>query len=176
MSTRPTWPSLYSWDIEVFPIEAGDPVQPDAVYLHNHNDVFRFTLYWTLVFYTPAFILAASYAFLNLTFPPARVPRRGPRTRSSNTQAQAALAQRYRALFKPNERRSRWAFALLVFLGFTTFAVAGAVIGSAIIGYVMAALFEAGKYNMSTWVPFLAGLLQTLVGFLGLWPSVVDII
>lgn len=101
-----------------------------------------------------------------------------------NTPAQAALAQRYRALFKPNERRSRWAFALLVFLGFTTFAVAGAVIGSAIIGYILAALFQAGKYNMSTcvlllwrrlgeaddpdrWIPFLAGLLQTLVGFLG---------
>ena len=145
-------------------------------------DIFRFTLYWTLVFYTPAFILAASYAFLNLTFPPARTPRRGSRTRSrpslglpfsstyfgnsptaagneiplmetpGNTPAQAALAQRYRALFKPNERRSRWAFALLVFLGFTTFAVAGAVIGSAIIGYILAALFQAGKYNMSTCV------------------------
>lgn len=80
-----------------------------------------------------------------------------PKLPTSNTQAQAALAQRYRALFKPNERRSRWAFALLVFLGFTTFAVAGAVIGSAIIGYVMAALFEAGKYNMSTCVLIYGG-------------------
>ena len=69
-----------------------------------------------------------------------------------NAQAQTALVQRYRALLKPNERRSRWAFALLVFLGFTTFAVAGAVIGSAIIGYILAALFQAGKYSMSTCV------------------------
>lgn len=75
-----------------------------------------------------------------------------PKLPPSNIPAQTALAQRYRALFKPNERRSRWAFALLVFLGFTTFAVAGAVIGSAIIGYIMAALFQAGKYNMSTCV------------------------
>ncbi|TFY69308.1 hypothetical protein EVJ58_g487 [Rhodofomes roseus] len=202
MSTEPSWPSLYNWAIEVFPIEGKLPVQPEGVYLYDRNEIFRFTLYWTLVFYTPAYILCASYAFLNLTFPPTRIPRRTPRTRSrpsfgmpfpssyfppaptvtgieiplmeaapkrvpGNTQTQAILAHRYRALFKPNERRSRLAFALLVFLAFATFSVAGAVVGSAIIGYILAAVFQAGHYNMSTWMPFLAGLLQTLVGLLG---------
>ncbi|KAH9933449.1 uncharacterized protein B0H18DRAFT_645932 [Fomitopsis serialis] len=211
MSTEPSWPSLYNWAIEIFPIEGKDPVQPEGFYLYDRTHIFRFTLYWTLVFYTPAYILCASYAFLNLTFPPTRIPRRSPRTRSRssfgfpfpssyfapappvtsneiplleavpnnvprNTQAQAALAYRYRALFKPNERRSRLAVALLVFLAFTVFSVAGAVIGSVIIGYLLAALFKAGGYNMSTWMPFLAGLLQALVGLLGLWPSVIDFI
>ena len=205
MSTEPSWPSLYNWAIEIFPIEGKDPVQPEGFYLYDRTrtyhapfylpvtrpeqslDIFRFTLYWTLVFYTPAYILCASYAFLNLTFPPTRIPRRSPRTRSRssfgfpfpssyfapappvtsneiplleavpnnvprNTQAQAALAYRYRALFKPNERRSRLAVALLVFLAFTVFSVAGAVIGSVIIGYLLAALFKAGGYNMSTYV------------------------
>ncbi|KZT70861.1 hypothetical protein DAEQUDRAFT_170626 [Daedalea quercina L-15889] len=209
MSTQ-SWPSLYNWIIELFPIQNRAPVQPGGIYLYDHNEIFRFTLYWTLVFYTPPYILCASYAFLNLTFPPQRARNRlrtrprpsfashfpssyfgppptvtgneiplveaAPKQVLGNTHAQLALAHRYRALLKPNERRSRLAFALLVFLGFTTFSVAGAVIGSAIIGYILAGLFQAGKYNMSTWIPFLAGLLQTLVGLLELWPSVIDII
>lgn len=41
MSTRPTWPSLYNWVIEVYPVEGKDPVQPDATYLYNHNGAYR---------------------------------------------------------------------------------------------------------------------------------------
>ena len=41
MSTRPSWPSLYNWAIEVFPIEGRDPVQPEAVYLYDHNGANR---------------------------------------------------------------------------------------------------------------------------------------
>ena len=32
-------------------------------------DVFQFTLYWSLSFYTPIFFLCGSYAFWNLNFP-----------------------------------------------------------------------------------------------------------
>jgi len=211
------WPSLYNWAIEVWPIEGKQPVQPGGVYLYNPHQIFRFTLYWTLVFYAPAYVLCATYAFFNVTFPPGRLPQARPRllTRPSfsfrfmssyfgsspmarvneipmspqppspftqgpsfggHEDPKDVLAHQYRARWKPNEKRSRVTFALLVFFAFAVFSVAGAVVGSAVIGYVLAGLFKAGKFNMSTWIPFLGGLLQTLVGLLGLWPSVVDII
>lgn len=53
---------------------------------------------------------------------------------------------------KPNEKRSRVTFSLLVLLAFAVFAVGGAVVGSAVIGYALAGLWRAGKYNMSTFV------------------------
>ncbi|OCH96380.1 hypothetical protein OBBRIDRAFT_787460 [Obba rivulosa] len=198
----PSWPSLYNIDIELLPIQHTNPEQPGGAYLHNPNDVFRFTLYWTLVFYTPAFLFGGIYAFMNLTFPPSRPNRQSHRVRrplsvlsaityvtgadaggialrpyaQGDHSDDAKLPLRYRARARQNERRSRLTFALLVFFGFVVVAVCGAVVGSAIIGYVLAGLFKAAKFNMSTWIPFLGGLMQTLVGFLGLWPTVIDII
>lgn len=89
---------------------------------------------------------------------------------------------------KPNEKRSRVTFALLVCLGFAAFAVMSAVVGSAVVGYALAGLWHAGKYNMSTsvsslyallllenvsdpfhysWIPLFGGLIQSLVSILG---------
>ncbi|KAI0077745.1 hypothetical protein K474DRAFT_1048579 [Panus rudis PR-1116 ss-1] len=196
--TAPPWPSLYNFLIEITPIQNRDPVQPGGKYLYHPGDIYRFTLYWTIVFYTPAFVLGGLYAFLNLTFPPSR-----PRPRSHRNQPVVANKADYAAVSttdiplqdlnrlspdtgrnakaaqpraKINERRSRLTFSLLVLLFFLSFAIAGAVVGSAIIGYVLAGLFKVAKYNMSTWVPFFGGLLQASVGLLGLWPSVIDII
>ncbi|CCM03465.1 uncharacterized protein FIBRA_05598 [Fibroporia radiculosa] len=183
MSTASVWPSLYNWVIELFPIGGKAPVQPGGYYLYDRNEIFRFTLYWTLVFYGPAYIICATYAFFNVTFPPSRpspehLKRRpsfpvpfsssyfgappmvavndipmtpySPIPPEADAETTAALAHRYRALLKPNEKRSRVTFALLVFLAFAVFSVAGAVIGSAVIGYVLAGLFKAGDFNMST--------------------------
>ncbi|KAI0369765.1 hypothetical protein BV20DRAFT_967425 [Pilatotrama ljubarskyi] len=203
MSDAPSWPSLYNPLIELFPLQHRNPVQPAGHYLHDPHDVFRFTLYWTLIFYTPSYILCGTYAFLNLAFPPraphkpqkTRAPRsdsrpsyrpvsdgdnipmrRYPRQLSAHLQSQPHVTLASRSPAKQNEKRSRLTFALLVLFVFALFALAGAVVGSAIVGYVLAGLFKAAKYNMSTWIPFIGGLLQTLVGFLGLWPTVIDII
>jgi hypothetical protein len=139
-------------------------------------DIVRFTLYWTLVFYTPAFVLCGTYAFLNLMFTPhsrmrryllltpsvkpgafstrSEVPlQRSKRTRlgpSPVTPAAHDASVSSKARTRHNERRSRLAFAILVGLVFALVAVAGAVIGAAIMGYVMAGLFKAARYNMST--------------------------
>ncbi|KAI0675997.1 hypothetical protein C8Q78DRAFT_362351 [Trametes maxima] len=193
----PSWPSLYNPLIELFPLQHRDPIEPSGRYLHDPHDVFRFTLYWTLILYTPAYALCGTYAFLNLAFPPLRIalttraprPDSGPSHRSVGGESiplrrysrqpgpgGRAQGQGARTPAKQNERRSRLTFALLVLFVFAVFAVAGAVVGSAVVGYVLAGLFKSAKYNMSTWVPFIGGLLQTLVGFLGLWPTVIDFI
>ena len=152
---------------------------------HNFNryidffllDMYRFTLYWTLVFYVPAFVVCGTYAFLNLAFPPSRRRPRSLRSRPSlpflesgsysaiPTLASDIPLQRHQTFLserasrrppttksrpKLNERRSRLTFALLVLLTFLMAGFAGAVLGSAIVGYVLAGLYKSANFNMST--------------------------
>lgn len=188
MSTNstPSWPSLYNPALEILRIEHHSPIQPGGAYLYHAKDIFRFTLYWTLVFYTPAFLFCGLYAFWNYAFPPS--PRIGSARNVRESYRLSSMASRPTLLHsdtpvaqpvilpKTNERRSRVAFALIVLLTFLTLSVAGAVIGSAIMGFVTAGLFKAANFNMSTWIPFLLAVMQVVVGLLSIWPSIVEII
>ncbi|KAI8985617.1 hypothetical protein BD414DRAFT_417091 [Trametes punicea] len=171
MSEKPSWPSLYNPLVELVPLQHRDPIQASGRYLHDPHDIFRFTLYWTLVFYMPTYVLCGTYAFFNLAFPPPRDLRKPQKTRSNSRGAETIPLRRYgdrqldvesdahnqlrmpsRSPAKLKARRSRLTFGMLVFLTFATVAVAGAVVGSAVVGYVLAGLFKAAKYNMSTCV------------------------
>ncbi|KAF8327353.1 hypothetical protein F5887DRAFT_1011183 [Amanita rubescens] len=261
MST-PKWPSLYNLGIEVIDIPHNAPVQPRGAYLNHPIDVFRFTLFWTLIFYCPVFILCGCYAFWNLNFPPAPRPhnvrstpesrqphKRGreeefwppgtssatdayplsplklapskpepppppplkpptnlpstsssfptaetfrsttpflPRTQAATTSASphgppvqsppTPHTQKSKYNYKEHERRSRFTFSILLLLLFFAAGLAGAVLGSVIVGFVAATFFRSVDYNMSTWIPFLLALLMVLTGYLSLWPSIIDII
>ncbi|THV03603.1 hypothetical protein K435DRAFT_817205 [Dendrothele bispora CBS 962.96] len=221
----PSWPSLYNPRSELFHIEHTGPVQPGATYLTDAGDVFRFTLYWTLVLYLPIFAVFGLYAFFNLTFPPSRkkstvsykthygedppdrqdtyplydIPHRtsnhflsvanignGYQTlRSDIVSSNGDLPQSpmrthfthdHRAPERQNAGRSRLTFALLVFLVFLFMSLIGAVLSSAIVGFVVHGLYRAGHFYMSSWVPFLWALIQVFIGMLNVWPSVIDFI
>lgn len=190
--TAPPWPSLYNFLIEVDFIPGRDPIQPGGHYLYNAKgqsvrqlqitrsiistvisiDIYRFTLYWTFLFYTPAFLFCGLYAFLNLTFTqhsrvrhflflaPAKyaaVPTTGelPLRPLRNALSPEPRNDRHapgarRARTRHNERRSRLTFSIIVAFTFAVTAIGGAVIGSAITGYIMAGLFSAASFNMST--------------------------
>ncbi|KAJ7709025.1 hypothetical protein B0H17DRAFT_1031507 [Mycena rosella] len=202
--TRPSWPSLYPPGLEILNIAHRNPVQPGGKYLTHPNDVFRFTLYWTLIFYTPIFLFCGLYAFFNLTFPPTRLSKLTRREVSDETgyalaplpysprDASAPLLRPPKP--KPNEGRSRTTFAILVFLTFITLSLAGASLGSAIVGFILVGIYKLAKFNMSTWIPFLWSVISVLIGLLrcvcslqvtncyseltvrSVWPSVIDII
>jgi hypothetical protein len=53
---------------------------------------------------------------------------------------------------KLNEHRSRVTFALIVLFTYLVCALAGAVLASLIGGYILAGVFKAAEYNMSTCV------------------------
>ncbi|PPQ97560.1 hypothetical protein CVT26_002345 [Gymnopilus dilepis] len=180
-NTTPSWPSLYNPALEIVGIAHRSPIQPGAAYLEHAHDIFRFTLYWILIFYTPPFLICGSYAFWNYAFPPSiqRSPPEAyplsfmvpnPRFSSDAPRTQPTKLPR------TNERRSRVAFALIVLFTFLTLSLAGAVIASAIMGFIVAGLYKAGNFHMSTWIPFLLAIIQVIVGMLSLWPSIVELI
>ncbi|KIM44776.1 hypothetical protein M413DRAFT_442738, partial [Hebeloma cylindrosporum] len=149
----PPWPSLYNPGLEILHIEHHPPTQPGGAYLYRADDIFRFTLYWNLVFYTPIFFVCGSYAFWNYAFPPSRRLPGNPNNRESfplstiqSHPLNASPLVQPPQPHKPNERRSRIAFALIVLLTFLTLSVAGAVIGSAIMGFIAAGLYKAGNF------------------------------
>jgi len=180
MSTTPkvpSWPSLYDPGIEIVHIDHRAPTHPNAAYLYNAKDVFLFTLYWTLIFYTPIFLFCGLYAFWNYAFPPppyVSTSRDSYQLSTIGSKSTVRMVPLSRP--KPNERRSRVAFAVIVFMTFLILSVAGAVTGSAILGFTTAGLYKAGNFNMSTWIPFLLAVLQVVVGFLSVWPSIIEII
>ncbi|KAF8199094.1 hypothetical protein BJ912DRAFT_950887 [Pholiota molesta] len=179
-NATPSWPSLYNPAMEILNIEHHRPVQPGGTYLYSVQDIFKFTLYWTLVFYTPIFLVCGLYAFWNYAFPPSRLAAPDTRNRPESYQLTPmnVVTPPIQPVIppKPHERRSRVAFALIVLLTFLTLSVAGAVIGSAIMGSVAAGLYKAGNFHMSTWIPFLLAVMQVVIGLLSLWPSIVEII
>ncbi|KJA25694.1 hypothetical protein HYPSUDRAFT_134345 [Hypholoma sublateritium FD-334 SS-4] len=167
----PPWPSLYDPGLEILHIEHHKPIQEFAAYLYRVKDIFRFTLYWTLIFYTPLFLVCGTYAFWNYAFPPSPRSRHHDVRHPHETYYLSPLnadtpSANHSKQLKANEQRSRVAFAIIVLLTFLTLSVAGAVIGSAIMGSIVAGLYQAGNFNMSTWIPFLLAVMQVVVGLL----------
>jgi len=237
LSVNPSWPSLYNPRSELFFIQHHNPIQPGGFYLVHSQDVFRFTLYWTLVFYMPVFFIFGLYAFLNLSFPPRRrtytkIEREEEEEEEEETEGvetypmspnithshnpthngyetlrseltsplhhRSSRSTTHPVLLSPtspttdliyplqskqarkkrpkNARRSRVTFALLVLFTFLLLSLIGAVISSAIVGYILWGLYKAGGFFMSTWVPLLWAAITVMVGMLNVWPSVINLI
>lgn len=142
-SSSPRWPSLYSPGVELIGIEHRPAEQPRGVYLHHYNQIFSFTLYWTIVLYTPIYLLCAAVAFCNITFP-------GRKTKKYGDWWEMQLLKNTQPLKKTNERRSRVTFALLAVFIFMAMSVLGALLGSTITAAMIVALWKSGNYPVST--------------------------
>ncbi|KAF8433272.1 hypothetical protein L210DRAFT_3614186 [Boletus edulis BED1] len=184
-----SWPSLYSPGKEVGFI--GPPIRPGGYYLSDPDDVFKFTLYWTLIFHLPFNFVAGMYAFCNFLFPPAksvkdsmvlaphvRVHAHSLSESQSHAHSPRASAPIDEWLKPPrlNPLRSRWTFALLVLLAFLVISLLSAVVGAAVLAFVIVGVYRAGGFYMSTWIPFIWAVIQSLIALLEIWPSVIDII
>ncbi|ETW79238.1 hypothetical protein HETIRDRAFT_324180 [Heterobasidion irregulare TC 32-1] len=168
-SPIPEWPSLYNPVIEVYNLEHHGPVQSNGRYLYNANDIFRFTFYWALIFHAPLFLFCGFYAFVNIAFPPPTSPSALLHHVSQTpiTPITPSFLDQPPRLHQQNDRRSPLVHALLVLFTFMVAAVGAALAESVIVGYILAGLYHSADFSMSTWVPFVWGLIIALVGALG---------
>ena len=142
-------------------------------------DVFRFTLYWMLIFLSPFFLITGGIASFNIIYPPRHDYKNGiSSTRSRTLQpvpdSHSAIpltpltSARSPDLLLPevpevvdteerrapqprkNVRRSRITYALFTLLSFLVTVLAASFFWSAVIGYVLWALFRTGDFNIST--------------------------
>jgi len=75
---------------------------------------------------------------------------------------------------RKNVHRSRLTYGLFTLLAFFITAVATSLVQSAVVGYVLWAMFQAGDFNVSTWIPPIWALIITSSVVLRAFPSVID--
>ena len=143
----PSWPSLY-WPIRAAP---GVPK-----YLYYTNDIWRFTLYWTLLSYGAVHIFASGWAVL--------MQLRSAFARShSRTRKAAAGTGVGSAGVQGSSVKQTLGWVWLVPLVYCVIGGIEAVLAGSGVGLVLGAVYSAGYYKMSTWTPFLWGLINVLV-------------
>jgi len=145
--TVPPFPSLYNPTRELSSSYDDQGRTNGAYYLYYSKDIYRFTLYWTLILYVPIFALCGLYGFV------------------------VHVASKYR-----NRRRRVSGLVLLIPLVYICAGLLFGAIGSAVVGYSLAAVYSVGLFSMSTWVPFLWSLVVTLVTIMGSYSTIITIL
>ncbi|KAF2836686.1 hypothetical protein M501DRAFT_1018572 [Patellaria atrata CBS 101060] len=123
----PPFPSLY-WPT---------PVRgPQAYYLYHPSDIWRFTLYWTFIFYGTVHLATSGYAVAIQLFDWAQ----------------------------DSKGRVRGFIGIWIVPAIYLF-IAGieALIAGSVVGALLGAVYNAGYFRMSTWIPFVWALVNTLV-------------
>ncbi|KAG0290787.1 hypothetical protein BGZ98_003294 [Dissophora globulifera] len=72
--------------------------------------------------------------------------------------------------------RKHYKWAILLPILFMVTGAFIAFISGSLVGLAIAAIYNAGAYRMSTWVPFLWGLIQALVVIMGSYSTVTTIL
>ncbi|KAJ5503003.1 hypothetical protein N7463_005877 [Penicillium fimorum] len=112
----PSFPSLYD------PLPAH---HRQAYYLYYTKDIWRFTLFWTLLFYAATHLTVSGCAVL---------------THFRN-----------------------WNVIWIVPLVYNIIAGLEALLAGSIVGVVLGAVYEAGNFRMSTWLPMIWGGVNVMV-------------
>lgn len=146
--TTPDFPSLY-WPIRASP---GEPK-----YLYYAGDMWRYTLYWTLITVGLAHLAVAFWAVL-MQYSSAWQKRRFLRSPVA-----ARLTPKNRKLLggNPIAETSRWVW--LVPVVYIVLGGLEAVVAGSLVGLVVGAVYNAGYFKMSTWTPLFWGLINLLV-------------
>ena len=134
----PHWPSLY-WPVRATP---GTPA-----YLYYTTDIWRFTLYWTLLMYGAVHVFAAAWAVL--------------------MQLRSAFTLRHKDYAASTSVKQTLGWVWIVPVIYCVVGGIEALLAGSVVGLVLGAVYSAGNYKMSTWMPFLWGQICVLVIILG---------
>ena len=129
--TTPSFPSLY-WPINPRP---GEPR-----HLYYPYDIWRFTLYWTILTYAGVHLITSLWAVL--------------------MQLRSAYLTKTKPLGEANKMRSTLVWVWAIPAVYLLIAGLEAVLAGSVVGVVLGAVYQAGYFKMSTWMPLLWGLLN----------------
>ncbi|CAN6666195.1 hypothetical protein TRVA0_037S01486 [Trichomonascus vanleenenianus] len=113
--TVPPFPSLY------FPTENNKAYQ--LSFLYYTYDIWRFTLFWTLIFMLSFHMCAAGLAVI---------------------------------------MHHKWLGGLWIITVYAVISGIEAIISGTIVGLMLSAVYKAGLFGVSTWIPFVWGLIQVI--------------
>ena len=144
----PGFPSLY-WPVHA---NAGE-----ARYLYFLTDIYRYTLYWTLITIVAAHTCVAAWAVL-MQFTSAT-----QRRKYINSPQGKALSTKNRRLLGENPLRETFSWVWLVPLVYIAIGASVALLAGSLVGLVLGAVYNAGYFRMSTWTPLFWGVINMLV-------------
>lgn len=150
--TTPPFPSLY-WPFNINPDE--------PKYLYSLQDIWRFTLYWTLITVLSSHVIVALWAVL-MQFSTAY-----QRHRYLKSPAGQALTAKNKKLYGANPISDCVMWVWLIPLVYAVFGGLEALLGGSLVGVILGAVYNAGYFRMSTWMPLVWGLVNMLVLVVG---------
>lgn len=135
------------------------PPQPTPAHT---TAIWKFTFYWTLILVAATFEACALLAMVSLFI---------SRTTSRRNQKEAIARARQRASGTHGGRLSRYRMRqmpplwllLIIPLAMGAIACFVSLVSGTVVGFALAAVYSAGGFSMSTWVPFLWGMIQVVV-------------
>jgi len=144
----PSFPALY-WPVHANP---GDPR-----YLYFLSDIYRYTLYWTLITIVAAHSCVATWAVL-MQFASAT-----QRRKYLNSPQGKALSVKNRNLIGENPIGETMSWVWIVPVVYIVIGASEALLAGSLVGLVLGAIYNAGYFRMSTWTPLLWGVINMLV-------------
>lgn len=150
---RPQFPALY-WPFDASPGE--------AQYIYSLEDIWVFTLYWTLLTIPLAHLIVSVWAVLmQLSTAYARYRY------LYYTEAGRTLSKKNRKLMGEKPIQDCLAWVWLIPVIYLLVGGLEALVAGSVVGLVLGAVYNAGYFRMSTWTPFIWGVANMLVLILG---------
>ncbi|WWD20408.1 hypothetical protein CI109_104884 [Kwoniella shandongensis] len=189
----PSFPSLYIPTID-------STIEQRGVFLYEAEAIWHFTLYWTILLLGALFLICSLFAsftlLLSLTVsrPSSQQRSRKPSLAFVPLGTDAISSggipppplQPFQSktgdspLTKNLERRKGkrpplWPILVLPVVAVSVAALISIVTGT-VVGFALAAVYSAGGFSMSTWVPFLWALIQVLVLIISSYSTLTSIL
>ncbi|GMK56577.1 hypothetical protein CspeluHIS016_0304170 [Cutaneotrichosporon spelunceum] len=153
----PPFPSLYNPSIV-------STRQQRGYFLPDATSIWKFTFYWTLILMSATFEACAALAvFAQLL------------SRSAARRRDAAANAGRRSKFRLR-RRSPLYFLLLIPIAMGAIATFVSLVSGTVVGFALAAVYNAGGFAMSTWVPFMWGMIQVVVLIIASYSSLTRVL
>ncbi|KZV98774.1 hypothetical protein EXIGLDRAFT_831990 [Exidia glandulosa HHB12029] len=166
-NSSPRFPSLYDPKREA----QADYALTHGLTLQHSRDVYRFTLYWSLILLIPLFVVPGFWALGMIARALWHRERRG------KTGAGTLSGHFVRKIQATVERTKLLMLAAAVVpLAFAVVGAFLAVVLSVCIAYLLVGIYVVTGFHMSTWIPFIWSLMQTLFVVLGSYTLVIDVI